>query len=97
MQSYYLKYGLLFVLMIVLLDIITFISYDSKKDSDISHLLILDQALERPIKNKDILKVNNIIDVYEEKIIIEKEGQVYTSNFGKTDEQRIRSFFCQVS
>lgn len=87
MRSYYIKYILLFLVNVILIDAIIFITSD-KKEVDISSLMILGHAIQIPLEQGDISKVNNIIDTYPEKIIIEREGIIYTSNFAKDQIDR---------
>lgn len=88
MKSYYIKYGILFLITVILIDIVLFFTTDHKKEIDMSSLLILGQAIEEPLDKGDISKVNNIIDIYPENIIVEREGNIYTSNFGKRQIDR---------
>ncbi|MFN8578372.1 MAG: hypothetical protein U0354_16150 [Candidatus Sericytochromatia bacterium] len=88
MRSYYLKYILLFLLNVFLIDVIIFATNDQKKEVDLSSLMLLGYAVEKPLEEGDISKVNNIIDSYSEKVIIEREGTIYTSNFAKDQSDR---------
>lgn len=88
MKSYYLKYVMLFLFSVLLIDIVIFVTSEHQKDVDISSLTMLGHAIEVPIDKGDITKVNNIIDSYSDKIIIEREGVVYTSNFAKDHQDR---------
>ena len=88
MRLYYLKYSLLFLLLIVLSSFVSFFIID-KNDNELTSLLILNQAIEDPIEINDINRVNSVIDIYTDKIIIEKNGAIYTSNFGKKQQDRI--------
>lgn len=88
MRSYYIKYILLFLLNVLLIDVIIFATNDQKKEVDLSSLMLLGYAVEKPLEEGDISKVNNIIDSYYEKVIIEREGTIYTSNFAKDQSDR---------
>jgi chromosome segregation ATPase len=87
MRSYYIKYILLFLINVLLIDVIVFMTSD-KKEIDLSSLMLLSYAVEIPLDKGDISKVNNIIDSYSEKVIIEREGIIYTSNFAKDQSDR---------
>ncbi len=88
MRSYYLKYLLLFLTSVILIDLSLFFFTDHKKDVDMSSLLILGQAIQSPMDKADINKVNSVIDIFPEKIIIERDGSIFTSNFGKEQDDR---------
>lgn len=88
MKSYYIKYILFFLLNILLIDIVIFVSSDHKKEVDLSTFIMLGHAIEIPLDKGDISKVNNIIDSFPEKVIIEREGVIYTSNFAKSQQDR---------
>lgn len=87
MRSYYIKYILLFLVNVILIDAIIFITSD-KKEVDISSLMMLGHAIQIPLEQGDISKVNNIIDTFPEKIIVERDGSIYTSNFAKDQIDR---------
>lgn len=88
MRSYYIKYILLFLLNVLLIDVVIFMTSEHKKDIDLSSLVLLEHAVEVPLDKGDISKINNIIDSYSEKVIIEREGVIYTSNFAKDQIDR---------
>lgn len=88
MQQYYVRYAILLAVSVICIDISIFLYQTPKSDTTKDNLSLVTEAIERPLEFNDVLKVNNIIDKIDEKIIIEKSGKVFTSNFGRDKEER---------
>lgn len=104
-MNYYIKYLLLFFGIFVSLD--TGLFFYNNTNNQVDSIKILAKAIEKNLEKEDLEVVNDVLDSFNEKIIIQRDGRIYTSNYqGDTEERRdfattqlqtYRSFWRHVS
>ncbi|MFN4150852.1 MAG: hypothetical protein ACK4IX_07895, partial [Candidatus Sericytochromatia bacterium] len=82
------RYSILLAVSVICIDASIFLYQNPRVESNTSNMSLLTEAIVRPLDFNDVLKVNSIIDKVDEKVIIEKKGTIFTSNFGRDKEER---------
>lgn len=86
-MSYYIKYLLLFFTVFVSID--TGLFFYKNDVNEIDNIKILAKAIEKNLEKGDLEIVNDVLDSFKEKIIIQRDGVMYTSNYqGEPEERR---------
>lgn len=87
-MNYYIKYLLLFFGVFVSLDTGLFF-YNSTNNQQIDSVKILAKAIEKNLEKDDLEVVNDVLDSFNEKIILQRDGRIFTSNYqGDAEERR---------
>lgn len=88
MNSFIAKYVLLFFITVITTDTFLFFYSNKEKDKEVHDIKILSKAIEKSLEKEDLTTVNDVLDSFEEKVIIQRDGVIYTSNFGYDSEER---------
>ncbi|MFN8672175.1 MAG: hypothetical protein U0457_08880 [Candidatus Sericytochromatia bacterium] len=88
MNSFIFKYVIIFCLTVISTDTFLFFYSTVSKEKENQEIKILSKAIEKSLEKEDLTTVNDILDSYEDKVILQRDGVIYTSNYGEESEER---------